>query len=172
MSRFKTIVTALDFSDSAPDALDAALALAAAEPESRLHLLHVLPDPVPRLWADELPPPDVPAVERAWFDGALAQLAALAVSRALDPGAVTMAVEMGTPAREIASYAERHGADVIVLGSHGHGAVHRFLLGSVADAMVRHGSCAVLIVPHRTLRETASAPAAQTSPAQTSPERP
>jgi nucleotide-binding universal stress UspA family protein len=165
MSRFRTIVAALDFSDSAPDALDAALALAAAEPASRLHLLHVVPDPVPPLWADELPPADVPAVERAWFDGALAQLSALAVSRALDPAGVTMAVEMGAPADAITRYAATHGADVIVLGSHGHGAVHRFLLGSVAETMVRHGSCAVLIVPHRTLRTAADATPAASTPA-------
>jgi nucleotide-binding universal stress UspA family protein len=165
MSRFKTIVAALDFSDSAPDALDAALALAAAGPDCRLHLLHVVPDPVPPLWSDELPPPDVPAVERAWFDGALAQITSLAVSRALDPGGVTMAVEMGTPADAIARYATAHQADVIVLGSHGHGTVHRFLLGSVADAMVRHGACAVLIVPHRTLRGAAPIPPAPSSPA-------
>lgn len=164
MSRFKTIVAALDFSDSAPDALDAARALGAAEIGSRLHLLHVVPDPIPPLWTDELPPPDVPAVERAWFDGALAELTALAVSRALDPGSVTMAVEMGTPAESIGRYADRHGADVIVLGSHGHGAVRRFLLGSVADAMVRHGACAVLIVPHRTLRRPA-ATSPRTTPA-------
>ena len=165
MSRFKTIVAALDFSDSAPDALDAALALAAAGPDSRLHLLHVVPDPVPPLWSDELPPPDVPAVERAWFEGALAQLTSLAVSRALDPGGVTMAVEMGAPADAIARYATSHQADVIVLGSHGHGTVHRFLLGSVADAMVRHGACAVLIVPHRTLRGSTPTPPAARTPA-------
>ena len=44
MSRFKTIVAALDFSDSAPDALDAALALAAAKAsgaESLLSLIHI-----------------------------------------------------------------------------------------------------------------------------------
>ena len=45
MSRFHTIVVALDFSDSAADAMDAALALSAAEPGARLHLLHVVPSP-------------------------------------------------------------------------------------------------------------------------------
>ena len=44
MSRFHTIVVALDFSDSTPDALDSALALAAAEAGSHLHLLHVVPE--------------------------------------------------------------------------------------------------------------------------------
>ena len=163
MPPFKTIVAALDFSESSPDALDAALSLAAAEPASRLHLLHVVPDPVPPMWTDELPPSDVPAVERAWFDGALTQLTSLALSRALDPGGVTMAVDMGTPADAIARYAATHGADVIVLGSHGHGVVHRFLLGSVAEAVVRRGTCAVLIVPHHTLRRAESTPPAQSS---------
>ena len=76
-----------------------------------------------------------------------------------------MAVEMGTPADAIARYAAAHHADVIVLGSHGHGTVHRFLLGSVADATVRHGTCAVLIVPHRTLRASAPPPPAARTPA-------
>jgi len=38
--------------------------------------------------------------------------------------------------------------------------VRRFLLGSVADKMVRQAPCAVLVVPHRTLRsETVALPA-------------
>jgi hypothetical protein len=46
----------------------------------------------------------------------------------------------------------------VVLGSHGHGLVRRFLLGSVADKVVRQASCAVLIVPHRTLRGATADP--------------
>ena len=65
------------------------------------------------------------------------------------------------PANEIVRYAETHGADVIVLGSHGHGLVRRFLLGSVADKMVRQAPCAVLVVPHRTLRPASSTPPPQ-----------
>ena len=65
---------------------------------------------------------------------------------------MTTAVVVGAPANEIVRYAEAHHADVIVLGSHGHGLVRRFLLGSVADKLVRQAPCAVLVVPHRTLR--------------------
>jgi len=46
MSGFHTIVVALDFSDSTHDALDAALALAATDPGSQVHLLHVVPSAV------------------------------------------------------------------------------------------------------------------------------
>lgn len=36
--------------------------------------------------------------------------------------------------------------DLIVLGSHGHSEVRRFLLGSVAESVVRHADCSILIV--------------------------
>jgi nucleotide-binding universal stress UspA family protein len=152
MSRFHRIVAAVDFSDSAPDALDAALALATIESGSRIHLLHVVASTMPALWTDELPAPDQPDVERARVDAARGQLATLAVSRALDPASVTTAVVIGSAANEIVRYAEAQAADVVVLGSHGHGLVRRFLLGSVAEKIVRQSSCAVLVVPHRTLR--------------------
>ena len=158
MSRFHTIVVALDFSDSTADALDSALALAAAEVDSRLHLLHVVPSAVPPLWTDEPSPMDLGPIERARAAAALEQLTTLAVSRALDPANVTTAVEVGAPANEIARYAETHRADVIVLGSPCHGLVRRFLLGSVADKIVRQAPCAVLVVAHRTLRHPAPAP--------------
>jgi nucleotide-binding universal stress UspA family protein len=160
MASFHTIVVALDFSDSTPDALDAALALAAADAGSRIHLLHVVPSAAPPLWTDEPSALDLRVVEQAWTDSALDQLAKLAASQSLDPARVTTAVVVGAPANEIVRYAEEHRADVIVLGSHGHGLVRRFLLGSVADKMVRQAPCAVLVVAHRTLVHAAATPPA------------
>lgn len=160
MSRFQTIVAAIDFSDTAADALDAAMTLAAPVPGARVHLLHVVPDPVPALWSEELPQIDVVEIERTWREGALQQLAALAAAARLEAGRFTAAVVVGQPAAEIARYADEQGADVVVLGSHGHGLVHRFLLGSVAERVARQAPCAVLIVPHKTLR-AAGQPAAE-----------
>jgi nucleotide-binding universal stress UspA family protein len=154
MSRFHTIVAAVDFSDTAADALDAAVALASSDPQARVELLHVVPDPVPAIWSDELPQIDLREIERTWRDGALRQLAALAAAASLDPERFATAVVVGAPAAEIVRHAERQHADVIVLGSHGHGLVHRFLLGSVAERVVRQAPCPVLVVPHRTLRGT------------------
>ena len=160
MSRFHTILVAVDFSDSTPDALESALALAAAEAGSHVHLLHVVPSAVPPLWTDEPSPVDLRSVEQAWIDSAVKQLTAVAAGQSLDPSRVTTAVEVGVPANEIVRYAETHAADVIVLGSHGHGLVRRFLLGSVADKLVRQAPCAVLVVAHRTLRHAAPTPPA------------
>lgn len=51
----------------------------------------------------------------------------------------------GAPAREIADHAKRHKADLIVIGTHGHGAVARFFLGSVADRVVHESDCPVIV---------------------------
>ena len=46
----------------------------------------------------------------------------------------------------ICDYAQTHGADLIVVGSHGLTGIKRMLIGSVAERVARHASCAVLIV--------------------------
>jgi nucleotide-binding universal stress UspA family protein len=42
--------------------------------------------------------------------------------------------------------AEEIGADLIVIGSRGFGGLKRALLGNVADSVVRHAHCPVLVV--------------------------
>ncbi len=50
------------------------------------------------------------------------------------------------PARAICDYAEDHSVDLIILGSHGRGGMERWLIGSVAERVVRHASCNVYVV--------------------------
>lgn len=52
----------------------------------------------------------------------------------------------GSPRSVILDEAEDWGADLIVLGSHGYGALKRFLLGSVSQAVVSHAKCSVEVV--------------------------
>jgi nucleotide-binding universal stress UspA family protein len=70
------------------------------------------------------------------------------VARALDdnPGvAVTTNVVQGDAVRALLDAARA--ADVLVLGSHGHGRIFHAVLGSVAEACVRGAACPVLVVP-------------------------
>lgn len=52
----------------------------------------------------------------------------------------------GSPKQVIIEEAEKWGADLIILGSHGHGAWSRLLLGSVSQAVSLHAPCSVEIV--------------------------
>jgi nucleotide-binding universal stress UspA family protein len=53
----------------------------------------------------------------------------------------------GNPGDEIVDYAAKIGADLIVMGSHGHSGVRRLLLGSVAEKVLHRTPCPVLVVP-------------------------
>jgi nucleotide-binding universal stress UspA family protein len=56
----------------------------------------------------------------------------------------------GDPADAILSVAEAEGADLIVVGARGLGAVSRFLRGSVSTKVAHHSRCDVLVVEHDT----------------------
>ena len=55
-------------------------------------------------------------------------------------------VIMGFPRRAISEYANEWHADLIMVGSHGHSAIGRFLLGSVAQGILRTAPCSIEIV--------------------------
>ena len=59
---------------------------------------------------------------------------------------VTMAVRQGNPGLEICDYAIDIGADLIVISSHGYHGVRRMLMGSVAERVLRHADCPVLVL--------------------------
>jgi nucleotide-binding universal stress UspA family protein len=63
-----------------------------------------------------------------------------------DLHAVAATVTSNAPAEAIVEYARAHRMDLIVMGTHGRGAVARLFLGSVAERVVRTASCPVLTV--------------------------
>ncbi len=58
-------------------------------------------------------------------------------------------VVMGDTVEKILEAADRIDAAVVVIGSHGHGGLHHLLLGSVSEAIIRHSTRPVLVVPSR-----------------------
>ena len=60
---------------------------------------------------------------------------------------VTALQVQGPTVEKILHEAQRLQVDLIVIGSHGHGVLHRALLGSVSEGVLRGATCPVLIVP-------------------------
>jgi nucleotide-binding universal stress UspA family protein len=48
---------------------------------------------------------------------------------------------------KILAQMEKLDADLVIMGSHGHGAIYRTLLGSVSEGVLHDAACPVLIVP-------------------------
>jgi nucleotide-binding universal stress UspA family protein len=65
---------------------------------------------------------------------------------ALTSTAVDKRIEVGDVSGTVCRIAGELGVDVIVVGSHGRGAIERLLLGSVSDQIVRHAPCPVLVI--------------------------
>ena len=152
MSVFRTIVAAIDFSETSDDALRVACELAASQ-GSTLHLLHVIPDARQQAWSVEAPGLDFSALQQESIADAERMLATRTLPVTMPLAHVVRQVVSGLPAaREIAQYAATNGAELIVVGTHGYGPVRRLVLGSVADQVVRMAPCPVLMVPHHTLR--------------------
>ena len=80
---------------------------------------------------------------RAALDKAATTIKAAAVNRTVT---LTTEVLSGTAKRAILEEAEAFGADLLVVGSHGHGHFERFRLGSVSHAVAIHANCSVEIV--------------------------
>jgi nucleotide-binding universal stress UspA family protein len=100
-----------------------------------------------------LPPSalDIPTV-RAYYDdlrtaaGAVVEQSRASLARRWETS--TRVIE-GEPREEIPRVAEEWGADLVVLGARGLGAVKGWLLGSVSTAVVHHAPCPVLVVKGR-----------------------
>lgn len=79
------------------------------------------------------------------------KVAADAADRLAAGGRVAKAVvPSGSPAHQILTVAQEHGADLIVIGTRGNTGLKRLLLGSVARNVVAHATCSVLVVPPQT----------------------
>jgi nucleotide-binding universal stress UspA family protein len=145
MITLKTILVPSDFSECSEAALRYGLELARRF-DARLHLLHVVQDPLTQPWAAEgFSAPLFDMVEK-WQKDAQARL--VASIPLADIGRVTVTSTVAWPYAEILRYANQHGVDLIVMGTHGRSGVSHVLLGSIAEKVVRHAPCPVLTIRH------------------------
>ena len=140
MALFTTnnVLVPIDFSDAAKQALDETLAFV-GDP-AKVHVLHVIHPLEPTapgvIWETVDDPTRISNVEAAFhktFSGAAYE-------------GIKFSVKVGNPSSEIIDYTEDNAIDLVVIPSHGRTGIHRFLLGSVAERVIRFAKCPVLIV--------------------------
>lgn len=147
------ILAAIDFSGVTDEVVRKTLMLAAAL-HAKVFLLHVIAPATPIIdsdknieaWTQATHAPrlpenvrtELPAYER------LLDIASGLQAAGLD---VSVSVAHNTEVDAIIEAASTSGAGLIILGSHGHGALYHLLVGSVSEGVVRKASCPVVIVP-------------------------
>jgi nucleotide-binding universal stress UspA family protein len=159
----KCILVPIDFSDVTPPVIDLARKLAKAL-DAEIHLVHAkeitaaatpgtlgyglagMPElapmsglPVPAL---EPMPETIPEDE-----GKTSKLAKWQEEIAQDGIKVSLHEPAGVVAEEILNQADALNADLIVMGTHGHGAMYNLLVGSTTKGVLKHSTRPVLLVP-------------------------
>lgn len=151
MLPLKSILCPIDFSAPSSRAFEFA-ARWADETGATLHLIHVVhPAPVFSVEArsTQIASFDVASYERMVAASAEKQLRGTADSFQSRRAKAVPHVVVGNPAAEILRCAERLAVDLIVIAPQGRTAWDRWVTGSVAEKVVRHAPCPVLVVPAR-----------------------
>jgi nucleotide-binding universal stress UspA family protein len=142
----KNILVATDFGEASDAALSYGRALAGTF-GATLHVLHVAENIFTRGIGGEAYIAVLPDLQKDVEDAARAQLHELVIDN--DPNAPAVKpviMTSNTPAMSIVEYARDEHIDLIVMGTHGRGAVAHLLMGSVAERVVRTAPCPVLTV--------------------------
>ena len=143
MTGYETVVLATDGSDCARAAGEHALELAATY-DATLHVLYVVDATDLGLTTpSEIDVEEIRDSLRAKGQRAVDEV----VETAADAGIEGVGeVRVGIPHEEILAYADGVDADLLVLGTHGRTGIRRYLLGSVAERVVRIADPPVLTV--------------------------
>lgn len=144
MIRLLKILVAVDFSEHTEAAVLYASELAKAF-EAEVLLCHVVapPELISQLHPGEEGyfPPNLPELQTK---AAQQECRDLLAKSGIAKGRIL--IEQGTPFVEIVRTARNEQVDLIIVGTHGRGAVAHMLLGSVAERVVRKAPCPVLVV--------------------------
>jgi nucleotide-binding universal stress UspA family protein len=144
MAQKNPIVFPTDFSEISSGALPWVRRMAAML-DAEVHCLYVVEQPQIYATLDMGPVPipsadELAATARQRLDRFVAEKMTGLTHK---PVAVAL---VGRPADEIVGYASRHGAQLIVMPTHGYSGVKHVLLGSTTESVLRHAGCPVLSI--------------------------
>jgi nucleotide-binding universal stress UspA family protein len=131
------ILVTTDFSEGTDNALNYALSIARAN-KARLTLLHVL---------EETRAVISPQYRKEITEGVRRELLQRILADAQGPPDIDTAVEAGTPYHIILRLLKKERIDLLVMNTHGKGMLHRALLGSTSERVVRAADCPVMLIP-------------------------
>ena len=136
---YRNIAVALDFGGGEERMLNEALRLAQGSGEARITLLHVVESPAARVMGDHTADLETEADRR--------RLEVLAGALEATGHRAGWRLGLGHPVKELARLVEEVGADVLVLGAHGHRGMADLIHGTTADALRHRVDATVVIVP-------------------------
>jgi nucleotide-binding universal stress UspA family protein len=158
------ILVPIDFSDATPRVIDLARHLAKAL-DAEIHLVHVkevtpngfgagtlgyglagIPELAP-MSGVPVPGFDPMLQSIAESEDEKSKLAQWRKEIAQDGIRVTLHQPTGAVAEEILNQADTISADLIVMGTHGHGAMYNLLVGSTTKGVLKRSTLPVLLVP-------------------------
>jgi nucleotide-binding universal stress UspA family protein len=143
----KTILAAIDFSESAKLVIEMAVALARSV-EAHVALLHVI-QPVSGTASGYGFTEASDKIARAAVLHAVHRLAHLQRQLSSQGISATASYVSGVPNSAIVEHAQKIKASYIVIGSHGHGTLYELIVGSTASRVIKDAPCPILVVPSR-----------------------
>ncbi|QWL63948.1 universal stress protein [Aeromonas jandaei] len=141
MPSIKTLLCPVDFSQMSKAVLDYAVFMAQSH-DARLKLVHVV-DQLHGFDSYKILHMTAVEITHEMERHARTQLKELVATL---PIPATFDIRFGRAADEIVIQANDDEADLIVMGSHGRSGISHLLVGSVAESVVRHAPCPVLVV--------------------------
>ena len=143
--KFQIILVPTDYSDSSKHALHYAIGFS-KKFGSRLRLLHVIQD-LPVLSSSTYEGLDLPLYQERLREDAKRQMEQLVRETPdLHDARIHETLRSGVPYLEIIEEARECKADLIITATHGRSGLTHFLMGSVAEKIVRNSPCPVLTV--------------------------
>ena len=143
--RIKTILVPVDFSNCSREGLHYAIAFA-NEFGAKIILVHATY--LGYVYSSEgTAIYDIPGLQKAARKTAERKMRELV--RSVNFGAVKFATAFtdGSPVIDICAFAKDHDVDLIITSTHGFTGFTHVLIGSIAEQVVRHAPCSVLVVP-------------------------
>lgn len=139
------LLVPIDFSDATPLIIKQAVKLAKSL-EGEIRLIHIVA-PEPDFIGDDVGPKVLRDQKAQRIRELHKKIQDLADKISEENIKVTPLLIQGVTVDEIIKESKKFNADIILMGSHGHGAMYNLLMGSVIEGVIKESGIPVLIVP-------------------------